>query len=95
MCDIGPISQRLLHSVHKSLAKDGLVVVVDRFLSADGTQPLDRLVEHFAGSSFGVTTWTEMVQALESGGFQQVKAEKIYRDVWCITGVKSRRRKAR
>jgi predicted O-methyltransferase YrrM len=95
MCDIGPISQRLLSSVHKSLAKGGLVVVVDRFLSEDGTQPLDRLVEHFAGSSFGVTTWKEMVQAVEICGFQQVKAEKIYRDVWCITGVKSQRRKVR
>ena len=57
MCDIGPISQRLLRSAYRSLPPGGLLVLVDRCLSEDGTQPLDRLAEYFAGSSFGVATW--------------------------------------
>lgn len=88
MCDIGPVSQRLLRSVYRSLPPGGLLVLVDRYLSEDGTQPLDRLVEYFAGSSFGVATWKDMVSAVEACGFQQVKAENVYRDVWYITGLK-------
>lgn len=92
MCDIGPVSQRLLRSVYRSLPPGGLLVLVDRYLSEDGTQPLDRLVEHFAGSSFGLATWKDMVKAVESCGFQRVKAENVYRDVWFITGCKPARR---
>jgi SAM-dependent methyltransferase len=88
MCDIGPVSQRLLRSVYRSLPPGGLLALVDRYLSEDGTQPLARLVEHFAGSSFGVATWKNMVDAVEACGFKQVKAENTYRDVWYITGVK-------
>ncbi len=56
-CDIGPISKQLLRSAYKCLPANGLVVLVDRYFSEDGTKPLDRLVEHFAGSSFGLATW--------------------------------------
>jgi len=88
MCDIGPISQRLLRRVYRSLPPKGILVLVDRYLSEDGTQPLDRLVEYFAGSSFGVATWKDMMNAVEACGFEQVKAENRYRDVWFITAVK-------
>ncbi len=88
MCDIGPISQRLLRSAYRSLPPGGLLVLVDRCLSEDGTQPLDRLAEYFAGSSFGVATWKDVVDAVESCGFRQVKAENVYRDVWYITAIK-------
>ena len=88
ICDIGPISQRLLRSAYRSLPPGGLLVLVDRYLSEDGTQPLDRVVEHFAGSSFGVATWKDVVNSVEGCGFRQVKAEKVHRDVWCITGTK-------
>jgi len=88
MCDIGPISQRLLRRAYRNLPPGGMLVLVDRYLSEDGTQPLDRLVEYFAGSSFGVATWKDMVEAVEGSGFQQVKAESVYRDVWYITAVK-------
>ena len=91
MCDIGPVPQQLLRSAYQSLAENGLIVLVDRFLTEDGTQPLDRLVEHFAGSSFGLATWKEMAQAVESCGFRQVKAEQRYRDLWFITGTKGER----
>ena len=88
MCDIGPISQRLLRSVYRSLPPGGLLVLVDRYLSEDGTQPLGRLVEYFAGSSFGVATWKDMVQAVEACGFQQVRAQSVLRHLWFITAVK-------
>ena len=93
-CDIGPVSKQLLRSAYKSLPAEGLVVLVDRYLSEDGTKPLDRLVEHFAGSSFGLATWKNMVKAVESCGFQGVKAASVYRDVWFITGRKPARRAA-
>jgi 3-hydroxy-5-methyl-1-naphthoate 3-O-methyltransferase len=92
MCDIGPVSERLLRSVYRSLPAGGLLVLVDRYLSEDGTQPLDRLVEYFAGSSFGVATWKDMVNLVEGCEFTQVKAENVYRDVWFITGVKPEQR---
>jgi predicted O-methyltransferase YrrM len=88
MCDIGPVSKHLLRNAYKSLPANGLIVLVDRFLSEDGTKPLDRLVEYFAGSAFGVATWKDMAQAAESCGFHSVKAANVYRDVWYITGVK-------
>lgn len=91
MCDIGPVSQRLLRSVYRSLPPGGMLVLVDRYLSEDGTQPLDRLVEYFAGSSFGVATWRDMVGAVEASGFKQLKAENVYRDVWYITAIKPER----
>jgi len=87
-CDIGPVSRQLLRSAYKSLPANGMVVLVDRYLSEDGTKPLDRLVEHFAGSSFGLATWKNMMEALESCGFHGVKAANVYRDVWFITGRK-------
>lgn len=91
-CDIGPVSRQLLRSAYKSLPANGMVVLVDRYFSEDGTKPLDRLVEHFAGSSFGLATWKDMVEAVESCGFQGVKAANVYRDVWFITGLKPVRR---
>jgi hypothetical protein len=60
---------------------------VDRFLSDDGTKPLDRLVEHFVGASFGLATKGEMVQAVRSCGFRAVRARKIGQDLWLITGI--------
>jgi tRNA A58 N-methylase Trm61 len=87
-CDIGPISKQLLRNAYKSLPANGLVVLVDRYLSDDGTRPLDRLVEHFAGSSFGLATRANMTDALKFCGFQAVKARNVYRDVWFITGIK-------
>ena len=95
MCDIGPVSQQLLRNACKSLAEGGLVVLVDKFLSEDRTQPLERVVEHFGGSSFGLASWKDMVAALKSCGLRPVKAVKRYRDVWFITGVKPKRQKAR
>ncbi len=91
-CDIGPLSKRLLTNAYRSLPANGLVVAMDRYLSEDGTGPLDRLVEHFVGSSFGLATWRDMVEALRSSGFRQVKAKNVYRDVWFITGTKPGRR---
>ncbi len=87
-CDIGPVSQRLLRSAYSSLPPGGLIVAVDRYLSDDHTQPLDRLVAQFVGSAFPQATRSDMVAALQSCGFQAVEARKMYRDVWYITGVK-------
>jgi predicted O-methyltransferase YrrM len=87
-CDIGALAKRLLRNAYRSLPPGGLVVAVDRYLSDDGTKPLDRLVAHFVSSSFGLATRSDMVAAARSCGFQAVKARNVHRDLWCITGTK-------
>lgn len=87
-CDIGSISKQLLRSAYKSLPAGGIIVAVDRYLSDDGTKPLDRLVAHFVSSSFGLATRSGMVAAVQSCGFQAVQASNVYRDLWLITGSK-------
>ena len=87
-CDIGPIAMGLLQQAYEKLPADGLVVLVDRYVSDDGTSPLDRLAAHFVGSGFGLATRGQMVEALKSCGFRRIKSKKVYQDVWCITGVK-------
>jgi hypothetical protein len=87
-CDIGPIAMGLLQQAYEKLPPDGLVVLVDRYVSDDGTSPLDRLAEHFVGSGFGLATRGQMVEALKSCGFRSIRSKKAYQDVWFITGVK-------
>jgi len=87
-CDIGAVSMQLLENAYSSLPANGLIVLADRYLSNDGTQPLSRLVAQFVGSSFPQATWADMVEAVKSCGFRAVKARNAYRDVWYITGVK-------
>ncbi len=87
-CDIGPVSRQLLRNAYKSLPEGGLVVLVDRYLSDDRTRPLDRIVSQFIGSSFPQATRSEMVDAVRSCGFQQVRARKMHKDVWLISGRK-------
>jgi predicted O-methyltransferase YrrM len=87
-CDIGPISKQLLRNAYKSLPAGGLVVAVDRYLSDDGTKPLDRVVAQLVGSAFGHATRSDMLTAVRSCGFQRVKAGKVHRDVWVVTGIK-------
>lgn len=91
-CDIGAVSKQLLENAYRSLPASGLIVLADRYLSKDGTEPLDRLVAQFVGSSFPQTTWADMVRAVTSCGFRAVKARNVYRDVWYITGIKPSRR---
>ncbi len=87
-CDIGAVSMQHLRNAYHCLPAKGLLVLADRYLTDDGTKPLDRLVEHFVGSSFGTATRGDMVQAVKSCGFQAVRARKAYRDLWFITGTK-------
>ena len=87
-CDIGPVSKQLLRNAYKSLPAGGFIVAVDRYLSDDGTKPLDRVVAQFVGSSFPQTTRSETVAAMRSCGFRPVKASNVYRDLWFITGTK-------
>jgi len=87
-CDVGAVSMQHLKNAYQCLPAKGLIVLADRYLTDDGTKPLDRLVQHFVGSSFGLATRGEMVQAVKSCGFQAVRARKPYRDVWFITGTK-------
>lgn len=88
LCDIGSVPTALLRNAYQRLPAGGLLVLVDRFLSDDGTKPLDRLVAHFTGSSFGLATRGDMVRAVKSCGFLAVKARNIHQDVWLITGLK-------
>ena len=87
-CDIGAVAMRHLRNAYQSLPAKGLLVLADRYLTDDGTKPLDRLVEYFVGSSFGRATCRDMVQAVKSCGFKAVRARKAYRDLWFITGTK-------
>jgi len=87
-CDVGPVSQKLLRNAYKGLPENGLLVLADRYLSKDGTKPLDRLVEHFVNSSFGLESWVEMVERVQSCGFEDVEARNAYRETWFITGIK-------
>ncbi len=88
-CDVGHLRSSMLKRTFKSLPTGGMVVLVDRFFSEDGTRPLDRLLYQFVGSSFGVDTCKEMVHALSACGFRRIKRWNIYRDVWLITGLKT------
>ncbi len=90
LCDIGAVPAQLLKNAWRCLPPGGLLILVDRYLSEDGTRPLDRLVAHFTGASFGLATRRDMVQALKSCGFRTVKARNFHQDVWCITGAKPR-----
>ena len=77
-----------MRNAYTSLPPGGLIVVVDRYLSDDGTKPLDRLVARFVGSSFPLATRSDMMAAVRSCGFQAAKASNVYRDLWFITGTK-------
>ncbi|HVO80937.1 MAG TPA: methyltransferase [Terriglobales bacterium] len=94
-CDIGPVSKQLLANAYDCLPANGLIVLVDRYLSKDGTQPLARLVSQFVGSSFPLATWADIVNALRACGFRLVKARKVYRDVWVISATKTTGRRGR
>jgi len=88
LCDIGSVSKKLLRNAYESLPAGGLLVAADRYFSDDGTRPLDRLISHFVGSSFGLATRADMVEAMRTCGFRAVKAANVYRDLWFITGIK-------
>jgi SAM-dependent methyltransferase len=95
LCDIGAVPAQLLKNAWRCLPPGGLLILVDRYLSDDGTRPLDRLVAHFTGASFGLATRRDMVQALKACGFRAVMARKFYQDARCITGVKPGRQLGR
>lgn len=88
LCDIGLIETGLLKKAYRALLRKGMVVLVDRFLSEDRTDPLDRLLHRFTGSHFPMDTRLETVDALRTCGFGAVKKRNVYDDVWVITGRK-------
>ena len=92
-CDVGPITEQHLRNACKSLPVNGRIVLVDRYLSKDGTDPLDRLVSLFVGSSFPQNTWADMLETVKACGFRRVKAENLYRGLWVITGTKPNRQR--
>lgn len=63
-CDIGPIPKRLLRMAYKRLPREGIVVLVDRFLSEDRTEPLDRIMNQFVGAEFGIETQRDVAEML-------------------------------
>lgn len=90
-CDVGAVTPRHLRNAYRCLPPGGLLVLADRYLADDATRPLDRLVEHFTGSSFGLATRRDMVEAVKAAGFQSVRARNVYRQVWYITAIKPAR----
>ncbi len=87
-CDIGAVTSRHLRNAYRCLPPGGMLALADRYLVDDGSRPLDRLVEHFAGSSFGLATRRDMVEAVKAAGFQSVRARNVYQEVWYITAIK-------
>ena len=89
-CDIGAVRRRLLKMAYKGLPYGGMVLLIDRFLSEDRTKPLDILLRQFIGSTFGVETRREMADALRTCGFRAVKSHNVHKDVWLISGLKTK-----
>lgn len=87
-CDIGPIQKSLVNTAYKRLPSNGMVVLVDRFLTKDKTEPLDRILNQLAGSQFSMETKEEVAKMLRSCGFKKINTLKIHKDVWAITGRK-------
>jgi cyclopropane fatty-acyl-phospholipid synthase-like methyltransferase len=89
-CDIGHISEDLLQRAFVSLPARGMVLLVDSFQSEDRAEPLGKLLHQFIGSTFGVQTRRDVIDALRNVGFRKTKDRKIHQDVWAITGVKTK-----
>lgn len=89
-CDIGAVHPPLLRMAYNKLPDNGMIVLVDRFLSADRTEPLDRILHQFIATSFGVETYGEMRDALKDCGFKNVRTRNIHKDIWLISGLKKK-----
>ena len=87
-CDIGSVAENLLKKAYDRLPENGMVVLVDRYLSQERTDPLDSILHQFIGSSFPIETHEEMVNRLQICGFRNILKKNIYKDVWMITGRK-------
>ena len=85
-CDIGRLDDRLLTLAHERLERDGLIVLVDRYLAQDKTESLERLLRQFVSTAFPDDTWRQMVTRVRAAGFTSVRARRILRDLWMITG---------
>ncbi len=88
LCDVGKVSEGLLKEAYRRLPPGGMIVLVDRFLSNDRTEPLDRLLSQFEGSSFGMETGEEMVKLVKKSGFGEVRMKQLINDTWVITATK-------
>ncbi len=87
-CDIGSVAENLLKKAYDRLPENGMVVLVDRYLSQERTDPLDSILHQFIGSSFPIETHEEMVNRLQICGFRNILKKNFYKDVWMITGRK-------
>jgi 16S rRNA G1207 methylase RsmC len=90
-CDIGRVPKELIREAYRRLPSEGIIVLVDRFLSSDRTHPLDRLLHQFEGSGFGTETRDEIIDLLKDCGFKKIRKDKLINDVWVITGMKIER----
>jgi cyclopropane fatty-acyl-phospholipid synthase-like methyltransferase len=89
-CDIGQVEKRLVKMASRVLPETGMVVLVDRFLSEDETEPLDILIHQFIGSSFSAQSYKEIVELLKICDFYHIDYQNIYKDIWMITGMKGK-----
>jgi len=87
-CDIGRVPKKLAREAYRRLPFKGIIVLVDRFLAKDRTEPLDRLLYQFEGSGFGTETREDMIRLLKDCGFKNIHMDKLINDVWVITGTK-------
>lgn len=87
-CDIGRVPREIAEEAYRRLTSEGMIVLVDRFLSNDRTDPLDRLLLQFEGSGFRTETRYEIIDLLKDCGFKKIRKYKLISDVWVITGTK-------
>jgi tRNA A58 N-methylase Trm61 len=87
-CDIGRVPKELIREAYKRLISGGMIVLIDRYFSNDRTEPLDKLLNQFEGSEFGMETRGEIVELLKDCGFKNTNIDKLINDIWVITGRK-------
>ena len=91
LCDIGPISNRLIKTAHAGLPEGGLLLIVDRFVSEDRTRPLETALYRLITPVSGLETRREITGALKAAGFRQVCHRMVHKGVGVISALKRSR----
>jgi protein-L-isoaspartate O-methyltransferase len=92
-CDIGPMTPQLINAAHQALPENGMLVVVDSFLSEDRTRPLETPLYRLIAPESGWETRKDIVAALKKAGFHHLRYRVVNETVGAITALKSRAKK--
>lgn len=88
LCDVGRILPDVLRRAHEALPVGGRIILVERFVSPDGTRPLEKLLSQFVPASFGMETQEEARQLLAAAGFTKIRGHRVLGDVSALAGMK-------